>query len=51
MSVDWKKIKNISKDFFEEVWNAKFLVLPVFIVSYGITKCIREITRGSIMCH
>ena len=28
------------------------LVLPnVFIVSYGIAKCIREITRGSVMCH
>ena len=22
----------------------------VFIVSYGIVKCIREITRGSVMC-
>ena len=27
------------------------LVLPVFIVSYGIAKCIREITRGSVMCR
>ena len=28
------------------------LVLPdVFIVSYGIAKYIREITRGSVMCH
>ena len=25
-------------------------MLPVFIVSYGIAKCIREITRGSVMC-
>ena len=28
------------------------LVLPnVFIVSFGIAKCIREITRGIVMCH
>ena len=28
------------------------LVLPnVFILSYGIAKCIREITRGSVMCR
>ena len=26
-------------------------VLPVFIVCYGIAKCIREITRGSVMCR
>ena len=26
------------------------LVLPVFIVCYGIAQCIREITRGSNMC-
>ena len=25
-------------------------VLPVFIVCYGIAKCIREITRVSVMC-
>ena len=23
----------------------------VFIVSYGIAKCIREITKVSVMCH
>ena len=29
-----------------------YLVLPnVFIVSYRIEKFIREITRGSVMCH
>ena len=27
------------------------LVLPVFIVCYRIAKCIRGITRGSVMCH
>ena len=27
------------------------LVLPVFIASYVIAKCIREITRGSVMCR
>ena len=28
------------------------LVLPnVFIVSYRITKCIREITKGNVMCR
>ena len=28
------------------------LALPnVFIVSYWIAKCIREITRGSVMCR
>ena len=27
------------------------LVLPVFIVCYRIAKCIREITRGSVMCR
>ena len=27
------------------------LVLPVFIVSYGIAKCIKEIASGSVMCH
>ena len=26
-------------------------MLPVFIVSYGIEKCIREITSGSVMCR
>ena len=26
-------------------------MLPVFIVCYRIAKCIREITRGSNMCH
>ena len=26
-------------------------VLRVFIVCYGIAKCIREITRGSVMCR
>ena len=27
-------------------------VLPnVFIVSYGIAKCIREITRGNVICR
>ena len=26
-------------------------MLPVFSVSYGIAKCKREITRGSVMCH
>ena len=29
----------------------RVLVLLVFIVCYGIAKSIREITRGSIMCH
>ena len=29
---------------------SEVLVLPdVFIVSYGIAKCVREITRGSVM--
>ena len=28
------------------------LVLPdVFIASYGIAKCLREITRGSVICR
>ena len=41
---------------FQEIYfrnvNAIILVLPnVFFVSYGIVKCIREITRGSVMCH
>ena len=26
-------------------------MLPVFIVCHGISKCIREIARGSVMCH
>ena len=26
-------------------------MLPVFIVCYKIAKWIREITRGSVMCH
>ena len=27
-------------------------MLPnVFIASYGFAKCIREISRGSVMCH
>ena len=31
---------------------AVVLVFPnVFIVSYGISKCIREITMGSVMCR
>ena len=31
--------------------NAIFVVLPVFIVSYRIAKCIREITRVIVMCR
>ena len=27
------------------------VLLNVLIVSYGIAKCIREIKRGSVMCH
>ena len=27
------------------------LVLLVFIVCYQIAKCMREITRGNVMCH
>ena len=39
----------VQKIYFRNVI-ALVLVLPnVFIVSYGIAKCIREITRGSIM--
>ena len=39
------------KIFFRNV-NAIVLVLPnVFIVSYGIAKCVREIIRVSVMCH
>ena len=35
-----------------EMLIAIVLVLPiVFIVSYGFAKCIREITRGSVMCN
>ena len=29
----------------------RVLVLPVFIVCYGIAKCVKEIIRGSVMCH
>ena len=29
----------------------RVLVLSVFIVCYRIAKCIREITRGSVMCR
>ena len=36
--------------FILEMFIAIVLVLPnVFIVSYGFSKCIREITRGSVM--
>ena len=34
-----------------KIWCLLVLVLPVFIVFYGIEKCIREITGGSNMCY
>ena len=48
-----EKIKSyVSEDLFLEVLIAIVLVLPnVFLVSYGIAKSIREITRGSVMCR
>ena len=47
----WKDKSYVSEDLFRNVI-AIVLVLPnVFIVSYGIAKCIREITRGSVMCR
>ena len=27
------------------------IVLLLIIVCYGIAKCIKEITKGSVMCH
>ena len=30
------------------MWTAKVLVLPIFIVSYGFAKYIREIIRGRV---
>ena len=27
------------------------IIIFVFIASYGIAKCVREITRGSVMCR
>ena len=27
------------------------VLTDVFIASYGIAKCVREITRGSVMCR
>ena len=44
--VSWK---DISGRFILEMWNAKVLVLPIFIVSYGFAKCIREIIRGRVI--
>ena len=46
------KIKAIfPKNYFRNI-NAIVLVLQnVFIVSYGIAKCIREIIRESILCR
>ena len=46
----WKEKAMFQKIYFN--LNALVLVLSnVFIVSYGIAKCIREIIRGSVMCH
>ena len=44
------KIKAMSQRIYFRNVIAVFLVLlNVFIVSYGKAKCIREITRGSVM--
>ena len=35
----------------KEISKCNCLVLRVFIVSYWFAKCIREITRGNVMCR
>ena len=46
------KIKAMfQKIYFRNVIAIVFVLLNVFIVSYGVAKCIREITRGSLMCR
>ena len=38
------------KIYFINVIAIVLVLLNVFIVSYGIAKCIREITKGTVMC-
>ena len=46
------KIKAMFQKIYFRNVNAIVLVLPnVFLVSYRIAECIREIIRGSVMCH
>ena len=56
MSTLCKDELNLMQAMFQEIYfrnvNAIFLMLPnVFIVSYGIAKSIREIIKGSVICH
>ena len=38
---------NVQADFTSGI---VLVLTDVFIVNYGIAKCVREITRGSVMC-
>ena len=39
---------NVRADFISGI---VLVLTDVFIASYGIAKCVREITRGSVMCR